>query len=100
MEDINNLRESIDDIDKKLVELFELRMDTVLKISKYKKENNMPILDKSREEIVIEKNLNLLKNNDLIKETEEFFQCIMSISRKYQSKQSFNCGEDYENTRI
>lgn len=97
MEDINNLRESIDDIDKKLVELFELRMDAVLKISQYKKENNMPILDSGREEEVIVKNQYRIKNLKLIKETEGFFQSIMSISRKYQSKQMFHNSENCDN---
>lgn len=97
MEDINSLRESIDDIDRKLVELFELRMDAVLKIAQYKKENNTPILDRGREEKVIEKNLRWLKNHALEKETEKFFECIMSISRKYQSKKIFGYDEECDN---
>jgi len=62
---IDNLRNKIDEIDASLVSLFENRMEVVLKIAEYKKNNNMVILNKSREEAVIKKNLDLVKNKDL-----------------------------------
>ena len=54
--ELNELRNQIDQIDKEMAVLFEKRMKIVKQIGEYKKENNLPILDKKREEEVIEKN--------------------------------------------
>lgn len=55
MEDLKKLRDDIDSIDKELIELFQKRMETVLKVAEYKKKNNVPILNASRENEVIKK---------------------------------------------
>lgn len=85
MKDIESLRHSIDEIDKQLTELFERRMNIAAEVADYKEKNNLPILVKEREKEVIAKNLSRLRNKDIEKETEEFFQCLMGISRKYQA---------------
>jgi len=83
---IDDLRNQIDEIDSSLVSLFERRMEIVLKVAQYKKDNNVAILNKGREEAVIKKNLELVKNSDLFLEVEEFFKSVMEISRGYQNK--------------
>ncbi len=85
--DIVDLRNEIDKIDASLLSLFESRMEVVLNIAEYKKKNNMEILNEAREEAVIKKNLNRVKNMDLSLEVEEFFKSVMEISRGYQNKQ-------------
>ncbi|MBZ9607681.1 prephenate dehydratase [Clostridium estertheticum] len=84
--DIDNLRNEIDKIDSSLVSLFENRMEVVLKIAEYKKNNHMEVLNKAREEIVIKKNLDLVKNQNLFLEVEEFLKSVMGISRGFQNK--------------
>lgn len=84
--DIEELRNQIDKIDSALVSLFENRMEVVLKIAEYKKNNNMAILNGAREETVIKKNLELVKNKYLLPQTEEFFKSVMEISRRLQIK--------------
>lgn len=84
--DIDALRNQIDKIDSSLVALFEERMEVVLKIAEYKKKNNMKILNGAREEVVIKKNLDLVKNKNFISEVEEFFKSVMKISRSFQDK--------------
>ncbi|MGH4121976.1 MAG: chorismate mutase [Clostridium sp.] len=84
--DINDFRNQIDEIDNSLLSLFENRMEIVLKIAQYKKKNNMEILNGAREEEVIKKNLELVKNSDLLLEVEEFFKSVMEISRGLQNK--------------
>ena len=54
MEDLKFYRDKIDEIDSQLVDLFEERMEIVLTIADYKKENNIPIFNESREQEVIE----------------------------------------------
>ena len=62
--DIDDYRNRIDEIDKEITKLFEERMDTVINIANYKKDNNLPIFNRDREDEVIEKNVGYLKNND------------------------------------
>lgn len=89
MDILQNLRNEIDEIDKQLVELFEKRMETVLKVAQYKKENNIPILNKSREDEVIENNVKYLKNKGFKRAEAEFLRSVMAISRKAQAKEIF-----------
>ena len=51
--DLEKLRKNIESIDKKIVELFEARMEVVSKVSRYKMRNNIPVKDSSRELEVI-----------------------------------------------
>ncbi|MFA6532502.1 MAG: chorismate mutase [Patescibacteria group bacterium] len=50
---IDILRKQIDEIDKQIVNLLAKRMQVVEKVGKYKKENNLPPLDKRRWQEVI-----------------------------------------------
>lgn len=86
MDDLSKLREDINFIDSELVNLFEKRMETVLKVAEYKKINNMKILDKSREDAVIKRAQSLLKNQNYEEELEKFFTAIMEGSRRMQSE--------------
>jgi len=84
--DIDDLRNQIDKIDASLVSLFEKRMEIVVKVAEYKKKNNVEILNKGREEVVIKKNIDLVKNKNLLLEVEEFLSSVMEISRGFQNK--------------
>lgn len=79
-------RNKIDNIDKEIVKLFEERMNTVIEIAKIKKENNMEVLDSTRENIVIEKVKSYLENKELEEYLVEFFLELMKISKKYQKE--------------
>ncbi|EJP19538.1 chorismate mutase domain protein [Lachnoanaerobaculum sp. ICM7] len=59
MNELENLRERIDTIDKELIALFEERMNVVNDIAEYKIKNNLPILNQNREDIVISGSLTL-----------------------------------------
>lgn len=61
MKDLSKARDEIDNIDTQIIKLFEQRMDIVKDVANYKIENNLPVLDSSRENIMLEKNLK--KNN-------------------------------------
>jgi chorismate mutase/prephenate dehydratase len=85
MKDIKILRSEIDDIDSKLIELFEQRMEVALSIAEYKKENNMDILNESREQEVIARGEKKLCNKNLKVALRKFLKCIMEISKEVQS---------------
>lgn len=93
MSRVDQLRFIIDDIDKNIVRLFEKRMETAEKIAQYKLENNLGILNTSREEEVIESALNELYNKDYRDELEEFIKKLMEISRRVQQKRILGMGK-------
>lgn len=84
MKNLDYCRNRIDEIDKKLIELFEERMEIVLDVAKYKEVNNLPIFNKEREDNVIRKNIARVKNEDLKPYTEEMLHSLMDISKEYQ----------------
>ncbi|OFI06080.1 T-protein [Clostridium acetireducens DSM 10703] len=86
MEDISKLREEIDSIDEEIVKLLEKRMEISLKIGKCKKQNNINVLDKSREKEIIKSRVEFLKNNDFKQPLEKLLKLIMEISRELQYK--------------
>lgn len=100
MDYLNNLRNRIDKIDNELLRLFEERMEAVTEVAKFKEENNIPILNSEREKEVIRKNISMLKNKDFENEVKEFFEYLMYISRKFQSKRIFSRDSNFQNIDI
>ncbi|MGL4569463.1 MAG: chorismate mutase [Clostridium sp.] len=86
MDALEGYRKEIDNIDKEITRLFEERMNVVLNVAKYKKENNLPIFHKGREEVVINKNIERLNNKDYSLEIRKFFNGMMEVSRELQSR--------------
>jgi chorismate mutase/prephenate dehydratase len=86
MEDLNALRTQINEIDEALVELFKKRMEIVYKVAQYKIDNSMEVLDRSREEQIINKHLNNIEDANSKAEIHEFLEDLLSISRKAQLK--------------
>ncbi len=84
MNKLEKARLSIEEIDKEMVELFEKRFNAVKDVIEYKKENNLPINDSSREEFLINKNLGFLQDKALEKYYIEFIKSMFIVSKKYQ----------------
>lgn len=84
MSEIDLLRIEIDDIDQELTKLLERRLNVAEKIAEYKKEQVLPILDESREEVVIQKNIDRLNNPDYADKVREFYINLMDISKSVQ----------------
>ncbi len=82
--DLLDLREQLDQIDEKMVNLFEERMNICEKVAEYKLKSGKGILDKEREKQKIQA-VSTLAHNDFNKiGIRELFEQIMSISRKLQ----------------
>ena len=86
MNELENLREKIDAIDKEMIALFEKRMDVVADIAAYKIKNNLPVLNQNREDIVVSKVKSTVKNKDYTDSAIDFIKDIMEISKKFQQK--------------
>lgn len=95
MSDLNleEIRKKIDEVDKGLTRLFEERMDLVIQVAQYKKENHQKIFDSEREKRVIEKNKAYLKDHEYDRALEAFYNGLMAVSRKFQAKQIFSSRE-------
>lgn len=77
-------REKIDQIDQKLVALLEKRMSAVSEISAYKAQTNKAVLDPSREDTVLAKVADAVKDETYRETIVATFKDIMKQSRTYQ----------------
>lgn len=84
MTKLEECRQRIDEIDTEIIALFEKRMDVVKEVSLYKLENNMPILDASREALMLEKNLKKIKNETYKVYYEDVLKGYLSASKRMQ----------------
>lgn len=86
MTELDQFREEIDAIDQELTRLFEQRLETVLKVGEFKKKNQLPVLDASREKKVIEKNVARLNNPGFKEELTLFYKSMMNITKETQKR--------------
>ena len=80
-------REKINKLDAEMARLFCERMNAVREIASFKAENDMPILDASREAEIIERNSDFIKDETLKAHYINFLKSNMEISRSYQAEQ-------------
>lgn len=82
--EIEEIRADIMKIDTEIVQLLTNRMKLVLKIGQKKSENGLPILDKEREEKVIEMVTELPHSPMQTSDLTELFKHIIQICRNAQ----------------
>lgn len=63
--DLEAIRREIDEADSNLINAFERRLQAVLRVAEYKKQNNLPVRDRARELKVIEKAQGKLRQQKL-----------------------------------
>lgn len=84
MADLQNIREEIDIVDNKLLELFENRMELSLRVAEYKKGTGLPVYDPTREQEKIESLIENIKTPENADAVSDLFTQIMAISRRAQ----------------
>ncbi len=84
MNDLEKARQEIDEIDASMAVLFEKRMDAVLRIKKYKKENGLSITDKQREAEIISRRTENIKNIAYKPLYKRFIENVIKLSKKLQ----------------
>lgn len=84
MKDLSEIRKEIDELDKKLLELFELRMDLSLSVAEYKKSKGMKVYDAQREKEKLDKLREMSKNPENADAVRDLFTQIMLLSRRAQ----------------
>ncbi len=86
MKDLSLTRSKIEELDRKIAELFEERMALSADVAEYKKERALPIKDSAREAALLEKNRQYIKNPEILEYYVELQKDIMSLSCDYQSR--------------
>ena len=84
MEKLEICRDLIDSIDNQIIELYVKRMEIVKEITKLKIDNNLPILDQNREKIMLEKNLEKIKNDEFKKYYKDVLEGFLKASKEMQ----------------
>ncbi len=86
MTKLEESRAKIDAIDAQLTQLFEQRFEEVKKVIEYKLEHHMPILNESREEIIIHKNESLIQDDDIRPYFLLWYKEMLALSKEYQQE--------------
>ncbi len=84
--DLLELRGQLDEIDEKIVKLYESRMDICRQVAEYKIANGKKVFDRQREAEKLACVKSLTHNDFNRHGVEELFEQIMSMSRKLQYK--------------
>lgn len=84
MDQLTKARGIINEVDCKMAELFEQRMKAVEDVISYKLTHDMNVLDQSREQEVIERNLAYIKEEAYRPYYRQFIEAVMKVSRSYQ----------------
>jgi chorismate mutase/prephenate dehydratase len=86
MNKLDKARQEINEIDKTMAELFERRMNAAKEVAEYKKENGLPVFDAGREEEVIKRNSEYVKDPEVKAHYVNFLKNTMNVSKDYQRK--------------
>jgi len=85
MDDLDVSRKKINQIDQQIAALFEERMEAAKNVALYKKQYGLQIYDNSREQEILRREVEYIKNPDYKSYYLEFIQDLMDVSKKYQS---------------
>lgn len=84
--DLQQARQTINDIDARMAALFEQRMQAVQAVAAYKKEHGLPVLDAAREEAVLRSGAARVEDRILQEYYIDFMKSTMAVSRRYQQR--------------
>lgn len=84
MKSIEELREEIRQTDLQMAELFQKRMESVRGVAAYKRERGLQVKDADQEKKILERNVSLIRDEELRSYYLMFMQDVMDISCKYQ----------------
>lgn len=95
---LNDARKKIDEINKKMAELFEQRMILSKQIADFKRENGLDVFCREREQQILKNSKNYINNPEFSEYYARVMQAIMDVSKEYQASKIYD-GEMYINTR-
>ena len=83
---LKKLRYNIDKVDDQIFDLILKRLDYVEKIGNIKREMNLPVYDKSREQIIIDRLTEKLSSKINSEKIKKIIDPIVSISKDLQRR--------------
>ena len=84
MDELDILREKVNEVDKELAKLFEKRMNLIKDIAKRKKEINYPVYDQGRETFLLIRNGSYIEDKEIRVLYFELLNKIFELSKKMQ----------------
>lgn len=84
MNELEQARLIINEVDKEMIELFKKRMKAAKMVAHYKMENSLPILDSKREEALKSRNIEILADGELEEYYLTFIEGMLKASKDYQ----------------
>ena len=92
MASLEELREQLDQIDDKIAELYEERMEVCARVGEYKIQAGRKVFDRQREKEKLADVASKVKGEFNRKGIQELYQQLMSMSRKLQYQQLVSAG--------
>ena len=86
MNELEQARQEINEIDREMAVLFERRMKAAEAVAAYKATHGLPVFDGAREAEVIEKNAARIQNEALKPLYITFLQQLMALSKDHQRR--------------
>ena len=86
MSELQKARETINQVDKEMARLFEMRMDAVKQVASYKKENGLPVDDFGREDEILKRNSEYIDNEEYRAYYVNFLKNNIKLSKDMQHK--------------
>lgn len=83
---MEEIRAEIDALDEDIASLILKRMDLVAEVAKHKRELDLPIMNKEREEEVIKKALAKIEDADKARYLKHIYETLLTESKRYQEK--------------
>lgn len=83
-QELQDIREKINDTDKKIIELFRERMELCASVAEYKRQNDLPVLDASRERALLSR-ISDMAGDKLDTYAVTLYRTMLDVSRAYQS---------------
>lgn len=96
--DLKDLRNNIDILDEKILNLFLERMELCKDVAEYKRVNKLPVFQVNREKELIERIKRLTGDKNLESGTAALFTTIIDISKHLQNQKLLSEAPDYEFT--
>lgn len=86
MTELEKARQTINEVDRQMAELFVKRMKAAENVAKYKREHGLQVMDANREAEILRKNSQMVEDETLKSYYVEFLQNNMDISKNYQHR--------------
>ena len=86
MKSLEECRAALDAVDREIVRLFEERMMIARDVAAYKIAHDLPVLDRSREGVVLESRAGMAEDVSLAESVRVLYETMMALSRAEQEK--------------